>query len=162
MYKNVKTKRSSSEALESFVKEFSKMTNIPFDEFDNGYNERVSETLIYQKNNKFKKFKENRFGEFYKYENDIYKLKFCALNENLVELYWIEVYNNNKGIGTKLMNDILDAADEVNVEIKLIPIPLYSFNDDLESKIRLRNWYKSFGFRSKSTLTPAMYYSPNK
>ena len=50
MYTNVKTKRSSSEALESFVKEFSKMTNIPFDEFDNGYNERVSETLIYQKN----------------------------------------------------------------------------------------------------------------
>jgi hypothetical protein len=161
MYTDVKTKRSISESLESFVKEFSKMANIPFDEFENGFNERYSETLIYQKN-KFKKYKENRFGEFYMYENDIYKLKFCALGENLVELYWIEVYENNKGIGTKLMNYILDAADEVSVEIKLIPIPFNTFRSDFESRIRLRNWYKSFGFYSKSTLTPAMYYSPNK
>ena len=134
---------------------------IPFDEFKNGVNGRVTETLIYQKN-KLKNYKEDKYGEYFLYENDVCKLQFYELTESIVELFWIEVNYKNKGMGTLLLNKILDAADEVNVEIKLIPIPLHSCEFDFESKRRLRNWYESFGFRSKSTLSPAMYYSPNK
>ena len=150
-----------SEALSEFVKEVSNNLKIPFCEFENGFEILEAETFI-QSKNRIKLFSEKKFAEYYKYEGESFKITFNELSENSVELFWIEVWDKNNGIGTNLLNKILDAADELNLEIRVIPIPFNKMPFDWNAKRRLKEWYESFNFKSKSTLTPALYYSPNK
>ena len=62
----------------------------------------------------------------------------------------IEVYQKNKGLGTDLLNKILDYCDEKNITLFLGPYPFDLANKPLKAKLngflRLKNWYESFGF----------------
>ena len=151
---------SKSEALNAFVREVSNNLNISFYEFENGNKILKAKTFLYCRN-QIKYFEEKKYAEFFQYEDETFKIIFNELSDSSVELFWIEVRNKNKGIGTNLLNNILDAADELNLEIKAIPIPINEMSFDWDAKRRLREWYKSFNFKSKSSLTPALFYSPN-
>jgi GNAT superfamily N-acetyltransferase len=77
-----------------------------------------------------------------------------ANSEDYENLYLsaLLVKDKNKGIGTELMNKILDHCDENNYKCFLHPFPLeYSGNKYHQKKallgfLRLRDWYKLFGF----------------
>jgi len=96
------------------------------------------------------------------FNSPLFRLKFCELSENEVELFWIETYSVGGGLGTQLMNQILDVADEMNIRIKAIPVPIRSneINDGKCYLTRLRQWYQSFGFRSNVFDKVAMTYNP--
>lgn len=78
--------------------------------------------------------------------------------DNTVEIWWIEANQKGQGTGTMLINNILDAADEIGVNVKAIPVPIncgkkkYAYDS-------LRDWYESFGFeRAKSPIDPSVTY----
>ena len=78
-------------------------------------------------------------------ENDCFKLDFCQHDNKTVEIYWLEVKEKCKGMGTEIMNTILDVADEYAVNIRVIPsdFDIKGTNYNIYS---LRRWYISFGF----------------
>ena len=81
----------------------------------------------------------------------------------IIELFVIDVFNTGKGLGTKIMNHMLDVADEMNVKIKLIPIAYrasgtINFERDCA---RLKRFYMDFGFVPTS-ISPYLTYTPVK
>ena len=103
-----------------------------------------------------------------------YRLVFKSFDEGNVELWMIEVNENQRGkeIGTDLMNKILDVSDELGIGVKLIPYP---FRTNLEKckttkdknslmlgqMFKLKEWYRSFGFVGKNPhLSPYLSYTP--
>ena len=64
----------------------------------------------------------------------------------------IQVNNEGKGIGTDVMNKILDYCDENSYKLYLHPFPLkytkenFNFKKALPLFYKLRDWYKSFDF----------------
>ncbi len=124
-----------------------------------------------RKRKRFKEYKENIHT--WKFETDDYTLIIAEDNENQIELYWIQVKNKNNGLGTKLVNIVLDIADEMKCSVKTIPSNFdKSSQEDMELGrfdefgiqvylTKLREWYKSFGF-NKSALCPAIFkYTPS-
>jgi len=97
------------------------------------------------------------------WETDCYRLQFIPSTTNCVELYWIEVKDGQecKGIGTKLINTILDIADEYGIRIKAIPCN-FKNQGNVEDLYRLRDWYRSFGFRPSAIEGCVFYYTPKK
>jgi GNAT superfamily N-acetyltransferase len=87
---------------------------------------------------------------FSKYNDylDSFGFYYDPLNDSicLSEIY-IKPQFKNKGIGTKIMNEICKFAD-----IKKLPIYLIPDSDDLQdsSMIRLKNFYKKFGFANNT------------
>lgn len=82
-------------------------------------------------------------------------------NRDVLELHLMDVVDKNKGLGTRLMNAILDAADDLGMKVKLIPIAYQSsdtpnFVSDCD---RLKTFYKSFGFKPNN-LNPYLTYIP--
>ena len=77
-----------------------------------------------------------------------------------IEIYMIETKTQNKGIGTLVMNQVLDLADELELDITLIPTPYKNLNDDKYCTF-LRTWYLSFGFKP-SPFSPIMKYKHQK
>ncbi len=72
---------------------------------------------------------------------------------NAIELWWLEVDNQSKGLGTKLMNDLLDVVEELGYKLYLTPVPfknkkVYTNKQMHNAFVRLRNWYESFGFET--------------
>jgi GNAT superfamily N-acetyltransferase len=81
------------------------------------------------------------------FQSDIFFLEFTPF-ENGIHLYKIAVLPayHKKGIGKILMGEIMKIADELSLEISLIPIPM----GGLVPLEKLRAFYKSFGFIKKS------------
>lgn len=76
---------------------------------------------------------------------DCFRLDLIQHNSKCVEIYWIETYDRCKGQGTDIMNTILDVADELQIDVRAIPADFDS-GGDFRLLVRLRDWYRSFGF----------------
>jgi len=77
----------------------------------------------------------------------------------------ISVTEKGKGIGTDLLNTVLDYCDEKGYKLFLHPFPLDYTKDRFNYKkaillfYRLRDWYKSFGFVEQAD--GYMVYNPS-
>ena len=106
-----------------------------------------------------KRFEGERLNKMVVIKNDRYLIGFIPVDESMIELFKIEVFDKGKGTGTHLINGILDVSDDVGIGVKVIPI---SFQKDSMTLYKLRDWYRSFGFDTKGILTrPELYYIPN-
>ena len=90
-------------------------------------------------------------------------IKLNELGENNIELYLIAVDDRirNKGLGTKIMEFIINCSNNTGYTITLTPSNIHNANyDDVigsiaiskKNKIKvsdLKNWYKKFGFVTK-------------
>ena len=85
------------------------------------------------------------------------------LSENTtdsIEVYMISAKKQGKGIGTRVMEQVLDLADDLGINVTLIPTP-YKNKDDKQYLSFLRQWYYDLGF-DHSVFSPVMTYSPQK
>lgn len=128
-----------------------------------------------------------------------WKLVFVPYSDEYVELFKIEVKEDRKrsGIGTEVLNDVLDISDRTGLGLKLIPYSFKTEDSDYLMKIEepnegwnkenvkflnhnrilkeykesqknrvndtyfLKDWYRSFGFKSQNPLlSPYMSYKP--
>lgn len=95
------------------------------------------------------------------YQNQNFRLSLTPLNSNTIEIWWIQVFNKGNGLGSDIMNNILDISDEMGIGVKVIPVDIDNEEMKVENLYRLRNWYKSFGFKSRNfNRTPELYYEP--
>ena len=90
---------------------------------------------------------------------DDYTVKFCPSSNGVIELFKIEVRTQRKGLGTDLMNTILDVCDYTNIKCELIPIDYINCYGKSTPIDILIQWYGSFGFK-KSKLTEFFIYTP--
>ena len=87
------------------------------------------------------------------YETDDTQVTLCN-SEDYENIYLasISVNDKGKGIGTDLLNTILDYCDDKGYKLFLHPFPLDYTRENFNIKkalplfYKLRNWYKSFGF----------------
>ena len=93
---------------------------------------------------------------------DKVKALFLYENANDITLSSIIIENKNEGLGTKILNDIINYADDVQKRVLLTP----GLKDDKHgttSRSRLVKFYKRFGFvenkvRNKDfTISAGMY-----
>lgn len=89
-----------------------------------------------------------------------FSIVFGSSSVHTVELYMFQVKDKGKGFGTKGMNQVLDVADSLGINVCLIPTP-YQNKDDMEYQKFLRSWYASFGFVA-SPMSPTMTYKARK
>lgn len=57
--------------------------------------------------------------------------------------------NRNKGIGTKIMNELYDISEELSIPIYINPYPAgkqFQPNKELELVTKLKKWYSKIGF----------------
>jgi hypothetical protein len=100
------------------------------------------------------------------YEDECFRLEICEVSEDCVELLWLKVNDSCKGRGTELLNSVLDTADEMGIKVKVLPV---DFQPNLIGNQKtsmdylkwLRDWYRSFEFKSYSNFTPALMYNPS-
>jgi len=84
-------------------------------------------------------------------ECDKAKVMLIPYNDG-IELLQINVHpeHRNKGIGTKIINDLYDISEEMNVELYLHPYPDDNFTGGGKEEIkrinRLRKYYERLGF----------------
>ena len=112
------------------------------------------------------KFKNMNFAVILSYESDDYGIA-VSNSEDFDNIYLaaIKVHKQGQGLGTELMNKILDHCDKNNVKLYLHPFPLEYTKENFNAKkalplfYRLRDWYKSFGFVEQ--LDGYMVYYPN-
>ena len=94
------------------------------------------------------------------FDTDDYHI--CMFYENdILELHLMDVMDKGKGLGSKLMNAMLDAADEIGIRVKLIPIA-YASSDTpsfVDDCVRLKRLYMSFGFQPNN-ISPYLTYIP--
>ena len=101
----------------------------------------------------------------YENDNSIVQL---SNSEDYDNIYLAAIYvkNKGKGIGTELMNKILDYCDEYSYKLYLHPFPLEYTKDKFNEKkalplfYKLRDWYKSFDM--VETSDGYMVYNPQK
>ena len=102
---------------------------------------------------------------------ETYCLQFSQDSDTALELGIIEVFEPGKGLGTEVMNHILDVADELGITIKTIPAPIveedYLFGGKGDPQAfktiqRLRRYYSSLGFKFSILTKAVMYYKPQK
>ena len=89
-----------------------------------------------------------------------FSIVFGSFSVNTVELYMLQVRDKGKGFGTIVMNQVLDVADSLGINVCLIPTP-YQNKDDMGYQKFLRFWYASFGFVG-SSMSPTMTYKAKK
>lgn len=104
----------------------------------------------------------------YEPEDESYRLVISVASQNSVKLQYIEVLEEGKGLGTTIMNCILDAADELGIQIdvfaspfktKYANVPMSKLTRamkkaQVKDTIRLINWYREFNFVSVDKKTP--------
>ena len=98
------------------------------------------------------------------YEDECLKLQLMERSSTDVELFWIETNDKCKGLGSETINHILDTADELGINVIVLPVDFdteWSGMKPIEYLRRLRNWYKSFGFKKFTPLTPELKYTHN-
>lgn len=95
------------------------------------------------------------------FTTDEYSVTFCPIDIQSIEIYKIEIKKPKCGVGTKLMNLILDVCDNMRIKCALIPVGEFinRFGKSTPT-VALIRWYGSFGFK-KNTLTHYFIYSPN-
>ena len=82
-----------------------------------------------------------------------------------IELWWLEINDKGNGLGTEIMNNILDIIDELGEKLYLTPVPFvtsgkYKTNMDYHNRfLKLRGWYESFGFEKIALNTPSLMYT---
>ena len=102
-------------------------------------------------------------GTFAVYELEgVFKLIIHIKDADNIGIHYLEVEEQGKGIGSDIMNIILDLCDDLKFDVELfatafkskyanVPIPELTKNmikhQDMANQ-RLRSWYNSFGFRS--------------
>ncbi len=76
---------------------------------------------------------------------------------------FLNVQDKCKGLGSKVLNNILDICDELGFILKVLPInyeiPKGMYMTDKEYLKWLREWYKSFDLISIDK-TPNLYFIP--
>ena len=77
-----------------------------------------------------------------------------------IEVYMIETKKQGKGVGTRVMEQVLDLADELGLDVTLIPTA-YKNQNDMQYLSFLRQWYYDLGF-DHSTFSPVMKYKSEK
>ena len=91
-----------------------------------------------------------------------YNLAISILSKDKVAIQFLAATEKGKGIGTKVVNAILDAAEDSGVIVEVFASPFDSKYADVpvnkltramkeeqeRSIIRLIDWYRSFGFES--------------
>ena len=102
---------------------------------------------------------------------------FSILGEDTVGLQYIEVFKEGKGMGTTILNIILDAADKYGVTIDVfaspfkckygnVPVNLiqrFMYKSMMKDTLRLINWYRDFDFVSTNKKEPfRMQYKVTK
>ena len=93
-------------------------------------------------------------------ESPEFKLDINALNETTVDLFSIVVKNKKQGIGNELMLRIILLADELDIDISLIPVAISSSNNIKAAEKAsqwLRDWYDCMRF-SECEDSPEMIY----
>jgi hypothetical protein len=96
-----------------------------------------------------------------KYITEEYSVTFCPSDNGVIELYKIEIKNQKCGIGTNLLNLILDVCDNMNIKCALIPVGEFRNRYGMTTPTNvLIQWYGSFGFK-KNVLTHYFIYTPN-
>jgi len=112
------------------------------------------------------KRKNMNFAIILSYENDDYAVA-LSNSDDMRNIYLaaIKVNKQGNGLGTELMNKILDHCDENGVKLYLHPFPLKYTKENFNEKkalplfYRLRDWYKSFGLVEQAD--GYMVYNPN-
>jgi len=82
-----------------------------------------------------------------------------VLSENTtdcIEVYMISAKKQGRGIGTRVMEQVLDLADELGIDVTLIPSP-YKNKNDKQYLSFLRKWYYDLGF-DHNMFSPVMKY----
>ena len=91
----------------------------------------------------------------------VFELMLHLRGNNTIGLHYLKVYNKGKGMGTNIMNILLDACDDFNFNVELFASSFESefakikYQDLTKKQIeateranqRLRSWYNSFGFK---------------
>jgi hypothetical protein len=90
--------------------------------------------------------------------SDQMQLEFYTKSKDTVELWWMEVKPKGAKYGTMLLNKVLDAADELGINIILCPIPQ---GEGAMPITKLRKWYSEFDFKANA-FSPYMTYAPQK
>jgi len=94
-----------------------------------------------------------------KFITEEWTLIITPFNDGGIEIYKIEASKSKGGIGTKLMNMVLDAADELGVSVNLVPVPFTNrYGIEGINKYKLISWYVSFGFKANK-LSQYLKYS---
>ena len=94
------------------------------------------------------------------YQDQCIKLTISAVSDRAIEIFWLEVLSDRcNGVGTDMMNTILDIADDNGINVRVLPVN-FDCGDGHPFKylIWLRDWYKSFGFRPFSGFTQELEY----
>jgi len=77
-----------------------------------------------------------------------------------IEVYMIETKKQGKGVGTRVMEQVLDLADDFGLDVTVIPTA-YKNQDDHAYLSFLRQWYYDLGF-DHSAISPVMKYKCEK
>lgn len=157
---NLKNPNSQSELFKSVkvvrTSEIFKILTIPsLGKYSSGDKFKKGTDLFFKKvNGKYKAVPvQMDYAMILNYVGDNWQVQ-LANSEDYENIYLsgIFVKDKNKGIGTELMNRILDHCDENGYKCYLHPFPLeYSGNKYHQKRallgfLRLREWYKLFGF----------------
>ena len=107
------------------------------------------------------------FTMFLNYETDDWVVQVCE-SEDYKNIYLagIYVFDKGNGVGTDILNKILDYCDGNNYKLYLHPFPPEYSKEKLNEKkaltrfYKLRDWYKSFGLVEQTD--GYMVYYPQK
>jgi hypothetical protein len=82
-------------------------------------------------------------------ESGTYQVEIYAINENTICLNHIGAPIGS-GMGTEIMSRLMDIADELGINITLVPTWLSktTLMDAFKNTIRLRAWYAALGFKA--------------
>lgn len=96
-----------------------------------------------------------------RFTTDDWTLFVTPYNNAGIEIYKIEASKAGSGIGTNLMNSVLDIADELNICVNLVPVPFTNrYGIGGINHTKLNEWYMSFGFK-KNFHSRYLTYKPN-
>jgi GNAT superfamily N-acetyltransferase len=137
-------------------------------EYSNGTKFKNGTDLFFKKlNGKYKAVPvDMNYAMILEYVGDNWVIQLANSNDyENIYLSAINVKDKGKGIGTDLMNRILDYCDDNGYKLYLHPFPLdysgikFNYKNALNEFYKLRDWYKSFNMIEQSD--GYMVYTPN-
>jgi len=149
-----KETREMNDAYLDFISKFEEEMGVS--SYEQGFTTIEHEELL---KNKFVDV--SVFSHYTMFLTDEWSLTINPYNNKGIEIFKIEAKKSKSGVGSNLMNNILDIADELNLEVNLVPVPFQNRFGVIPAKENiLRDWYKSFGFVTKP-FTTYFTYKPN-
>ena len=154
---NENTDLKSSKSEREILKDFQIKLNDRMRLNQNNWNKYSFEKrlMVFHKN---KRFRTTGFSYQMEFKNEDYRLSLIPHNSNTIEIWWIQVYTKGNGLGTDIMNIILDISDELGIGVKVIPVDIDNKECKKGNLYRLRDWYKSFGFIQVNKSSPQLLY----